>query len=56
MYFLPVQYICMPVFYMYIYYIFMDIDMETHVCQVGEVFLAAAGAFCRGKNDVPDIL
>ena len=62
--FLFVQYICMPVFYMYIiyiyiyiYYTYMYIDMDFHVCQLGEVFLAAAGVFFfRGKNDIPGIL
>ena len=51
-------YICMPVFYMYIYiyYTCMFLDMDFHVCQLGEVFLVAAGAFLRGKNDVPGIL
>ena len=46
----------MPVFYMYKYYTYMYIDMDFHVCELGEVFLVAAGALFRGKNDVPGIL
>ena len=49
-------YVCVCSIYIYIYYTYMYIDMDFRVCQLGEVFLAAAGAFFRGKNDVPGIL
>ena len=30
--------------------------MAFHVCKLGEVFLAAAGAFCSNQNDAPGTL
>ena len=45
------MYIC--VLYIYIY---MYIHMDSHVCKLGEVFLAAAGAFVSSQNDAPGIL
>ena len=34
----------------------MYIHMDFHVCKLGEVFPAAAGAFLFGKNDILGIL